>query len=315
MPLSPAPLFTDVCPGPAGGVAHWIGTSDDLRIRVAHWPLDGARGTVLLFPGRTEYVEKYGLCAADLAARGLATMTIDWRGQGLSDRMLDDRRIGHIDDFTDYQRDVSAMVRAARELGLPRPFFLLAHSMGGCIGLRAVMQGLAVQAAAFTGPMWGIHIAPHMRLLASVMTQVMPRLGQGHRIPPGTTLESYVTSEPFEDNMLTTDAQQFDMMRDQISAHPELALGGPSVTWLGEALEETRHLAGRAAPSLPCITWVGSNERIVDVPRIHARMESWKGGQLHVVDGAEHEVLMETDNTRRTVMDELQNLFLSTVTR
>jgi lysophospholipase len=289
-------------------------TSDGKRIRVGSWPLSGAKGTVLLFPGRTEYIEKYGVTAGELAGRGLATMAIDWRGQGLADRLIDDPLVGHVDAFPDYQKDVAAMMRAVRELGLPRPYFLLAHSMGGCIGLRAVMEGLGVQAAAFTGPMWGIHIKPQLRFIAGFLARNMPRLGRGLDLPPGTLKEPYVLSAPFEDNMLTTDAQMYDMMRDQLIAHPELSLGGPSYVWLREALAETAHLSNRAAPSLPAVTWLGTNERIVNTRPVHARMETWKGGRLDMVEGGEHEVLMGTDAQRRQVIDGVEKLFVGTVT-
>jgi lysophospholipase len=314
MALTPAPLYTDIHSGPKAAQAYWATTSDGLRIRLGTWTPEGAQGTVLIFPGRTEYIEKYGTTAADLAAHGLASVAIDWRGQGLADRMLDDRLTGHVEHFIDYQRDVAAMMRAVRELNLPRPYYLLAHSMGGCIGLRAAMEGMAVQAAAFTGPMWGVHIAPHMRLPAKVMSTLMPKFNQGHRLAAGTSPQPYVLSAPFEDNTLTTDVEMFNMMRDQVSAHPDLQLGGPSYVWLREALAETAHLAERAAPSLPCISFVGSNERIVEVPRIHARMESWKGGELHVVDGGEHEVLMESRAIRDSVLEKIANLFLNTKT-
>ena len=314
MQLDPAPLFTDVAPGPEGGAAYWAEASDGKRIRLGHWPLEGARGTVLLFPGRTEYIEKYGLCATELARRGLATFAIDWRGQGLSDRMLPDARIGHVDAFGDYQKDVAVMLRAARSLNLPRPYFLLAHSMGGCIGLRAVMEGLPVQAAAFTGPMWGIYVAPQLRAVAWSLAQMMPRVGQGHRLPPGTKIEPYPVIAPFEDNLLTTDQQMYDMMRDQLAAHPELSLGGPSFVWLREALAETKHLAGRSAPSMPCVTFLGSNERIVATPRVHQRMADWKGGRLEIVEGGEHEVLLETPELRGPIFDSLEKLYLGSVT-
>ncbi|SFS68871.1 lysophospholipase [Sulfitobacter marinus] len=310
MNLTPAPLFTDIYPGPDTGVAHWVETSDGRRVRIAHWPAEGARGTVLLFPGRTEYIEKYGVIATELTKRGLAVITIDWRGQGLADRMLPDPRIGYVDAFSDYQKDVAAMMRTARTLQLPRPFFLLAHSMGGCIGLRAVMEGLAVQAAAFTAPMWGIRLAPHLRPIATVLAHLMPKIGQGHRLPAGTTTASYVADAPFDDNMLTTDESMYDMMRDQLIAHPDLSLGGPSYVWLREALSETKHLSLRAAPSLPCITFLGSNERIVHVGRIKERMESWKNGQLQLVQGAEHEILMETPTLRDAAIDDIARLFL-----
>ena len=314
MDLTPAPLFTDVHPGPDGGVAHWAITSDDKRIRIGHWPLEGAKGTVLLFPGRTEYIEKYGDTAREMAARGLATVAIDWRGQWLADRLLDDPLIGHVDAFTDFQKDVAALMRVARHLNLPRPYFLLAHSMGGCIGMRAVMEGMSVQAAAFTGPMWGIYVKPHLRALAKVLASVMPRIGKGHGLPPGTTTTPYVQSAPFEDNLLTTDHAMYDMMRDQLAAHPELALGGPSYVWLREAFAETLHLSERAAPNLPAVTFLGTNERIVSLPPVHERMESWVGGRLEMIEGSEHEVLMEKPAIRNPVFDAIEKHFLGTVT-
>ena len=314
MTLNPAPLFTDIHPGPDPAAAYWADTSDGVRIRLGVWEKEGARGTVLIFPGRTEYIEKYGATAAEFAARGLSSVAIDWRGQGLADRLLDDPLTGHVEHFPDYQKDVATLMRAARTLNLPRPYFLVAHSMGGCIGLRAVMEGLAVQAAAFTGPMWGINIAPHMRLPAKLLSTLMPRINQGHRLPVGTTSEPYVITSPFADNQLTTEENMYNMMRDQITAHPELKLGGPSYIWLREALAETKHLSERAVPNLPCITYVGGNERIVDVRRIHARMESWKGSQLRTVEGGEHEVLMEKTALRTPIYDEIASLFLNTTT-
>ncbi|MDW4496987.1 alpha/beta hydrolase [Sulfitobacter sp. D35] len=310
MRLTPAQLFTDVHPGPANGAAHWVATQDGKRVRLGHWlPEGAARGTVLLFPGRTEYIEKYGVVAGELTTRGHAVLTIDWRGQGLADRMLGDPRIGHVDRFPDYQKDVAAMVHAARELNLPRPFYLLAHSMGGAIALRAAMEGLAVQAAVFTGPMWGIRISRHLRPIAWSMSQIMPLIGQGSRVPPGSKLEPYVLAEPFEDNMLTTDEEMYDMMRDQIRAHPELALGGPSFVWLREALAETAHLERRPSPNLPTHVFLGSNERIVQVSRIHDRMQRWKQGRLEVIDGGEHEVLMESREITRPLYDRIASFF------
>lgn len=311
MSLTPAPFLSEIAFGAAGGAAHWAQTSDGIRIRLGVWERPGAKGTVLIFPGRTEFIEKYDLCADTLAQRGFASMAIDWRGQGLADRLLDNPLMGHVAHFPDYQKDVDAMVRAARTLDMPRPFFLLAHSMGGAIGLRAAMEGLSVQATAFTGPMWGIRIAPHLRPVAWALSHMMPHMGQGHLLPPGTRIEHHVLADGFEDNLLTRDPEQFEMMRKQLEVHPELALGGPSFVWLREALLETRHLAGRPSPSLPCITFMGTNERIVDVPAVKRRMSTWKRGTLELVDGGEHEVLMENATISDALFDKMATLFLS----
>ncbi len=307
--MEAAPLFAQVADGPDNGAAWWLQARDGVRIRVGLWHREAAAGTVLLFPGRTEYVEKYGRAAQHFASRGFATLTVDWRGQGLADRLTGDAMAGHVLHFSDYQNDVEAMVGAARALDLPRPWHLLAHSMGGCIGLRAVMDGLDVRSVVFSGPMWGIHMGSALRPFAWSLAWGLRRLGLGHVYAPSTAGEHYVLSEPFETNKLTNDREMWDYMARQIEARPELGIGGPSLRWLHEALREMRTLAARPSPALPCLTIVGSDEEIVDVGRIHDRMARWPGGRLEIVPGGRHETLMDTPAVQARLFEMICNFY------
>ncbi|KIC42420.1 hydrolase [Ruegeria sp. ANG-R] len=311
MEFSPAPFFEDVAGGPAGGAAHWLTTEDGKRIRVGFWRPEGeARGTVMLFPGRTEYIEKYGNAAKEFADRGFASLSVDWRGQGLADRLLPNPRIGHVEQFTDYQRDVRAVLELARQQDLPKPWHVIGHSMGGAIGLRAVLEGADFASCAFTGPMWGIFFTPIMKPLSQLTAYWGPRLGLGEKIPPTTSLESYVASQPFEGNVLTRDPDMYRMMQDQLVAHPELALGAPSTIWLREALDECIWLMEQTAPDIPALTFLGSHEQIVDRKAIRTRMANWPSGTLVEIPDGEHEVLMEAPEVRGPVFDQLADHFL-----
>lgn len=302
MTLTPAPYFEDIAGAPAGGRAWWLQADDGIRVRIGHWRAPGKPlGTYLIFPGRTEFVEKYGVFAGNLTAAGYDAIAIDWRGQGLADRLLPDGRIGHVETFDDYQRDVRAVLDALPQLGVPKPLFLLGHSMGGCIGLRALYRKIPVAGAVFTGPMWGIRISAPVRPAAWAVSWTSRQLGLGHHFAPSTGADSYVVTAPFQDNLLTRDPGMFDFMKRQIEAHPELGLGGPSLHWLHEALRETRALAALPAPDVPCVTFVGDNERIVSVPRIRERMATWPRGKLEVLKDAEHEVLMEGAEVRARI--------------
>lgn len=303
--MDTAPFHADLADGPDDGQAWWIMAEDGVRLRVGAFNQRGENGTVLLFPGRTEYVEKYGRAARQLADCGYATFVIDWRGQGLADRLIDDPMSGHVHHFRDYQLDVAAMLDAARALGLPRPYHLLAHSMGGCIGLRAAMEGLPVASCIFSGPMWGIHIKDTLRPVAWSVSWGSRRIGMGHAYAPGTTPDSYVLSEPFETNKLTNDPDMYQYMIDQTRACPELGLGGPSLHWLHEALKETRELSRRPSPDLPCLTFAGTAEEIVDIPRIEARIAEWPGAQMEWIEGGKHEVMMEDRETRNRIFDRM----------
>ena len=307
-----APLHSDVADGPPGGAAYWLTAADGLRLRVGLWPCDAARGTVLMFPGRTEYIEKYGPAATEFAKAGLTTLAIDWRGQGLADRMLDDRLGGHVMRFTDYQMDVNAMLTAAAQLDLPRPYHLLGHSMGGAIGLRALMEGLDVATAAFSSPMWGITIASHLRPFAWSLSWAARRVGLDHHYAPGTSGTSYANTSPFADNLLTEDPDQYAWMARQTEKYPDLALGGPSLRWLNEALADTRRLSRRPAPRIPCLCILGSDEKIVDPDRIHQRMARWPNGHLLMIEGGRHETMHELAPRRDQVFTALRDHFTET---
>ena len=99
-------------PVPEGAITGTVQTSDGRALRFARFPPPpGRKGTVCLFQGRAEFIEKYFEVVRDLQARGFAVATLDWRGQGLSDRALSDRRKGHVKDFSEYDRDLDAFMK------------------------------------------------------------------------------------------------------------------------------------------------------------------------------------------------------------
>jgi lysophospholipase len=303
-----APYHADVA-GNSDGICHWLTTVDGVRIRVGHWHVDSAKGTVLIFPGRTEYIEKYGRTAAEFAKRGYASVAIDWRGQGLADRLLENRAVGHVEMFEDYQLDIKAVLTHMKKLGMPAPYHLIGHSMGGCIGLRALYDDLPVQSAVFSAPMWGIQMSPALRPIAWGLSSVSKPLGFSGIFAPGQQAETYVLRAAALDNTLTSDVTSFKVLQNQLITHPDLALGGPSLHWLNESLREMRKLSQRPSPDMPCLTFLGSDEAIVDPTRIHDRMGEWENGELVILNKGRHEVLMETKALRDQVLDGAVALF------
>lgn len=304
-----APFHATLADGPAGGHALWLTAADGVRIRIAVWPEGGAKGTVLLFPGRTEYVEKYGRAAGDFARRGYGVVSVDWRGQGLADRPLADRNVGHVERFGDFQTDVAAVLQAVQALALPQPLYLVSHSMGGAIALRALIEGLPVKAAVFSAPMWGILLSTLAKPFAWLMTHASPMLGLSQQYVPSTGPVTYVASAPFADNVLTTDEAMWGYMKAQITGAPDLALGGPSLHWLRVAIDECSVLAALPSPTMPTLTMLGGNERVVDPVPVQDRMGRWPGGRLELVPGAEHELMMETPDRRARFFDAACALF------
>lgn len=292
--------------------AFWVTADDGVTLRLAHWPGRADRlGSILLFPGRTEYVEKYARVAADLTAAGYDVLGIDWRGQGLSDRLLKDRRVGHVGDFSDYQRDVVELVVAATRLALPRPWHLLAHSMGGCIGLAALHGDVPVVSAAFSAPMWGINLRQMPHGVAVGLAYLAGRLGRGSRAAPGSSgaMGTYVLDESFGANLLTTDAAEWCHMVREAAAWPDLTLGGASFDWVGKALNECLRLSRLPSPVLPAMVGLGEKERVVSAAAIRERVARWQGATLHTYPDARHEIMMCAPERRVAFLGAALSLF------
>jgi len=290
-----APFYASLAEGPPDGFADWADAQDGRRIRIGGWGLDAAKGTVFLFPGRSEYIEKYGRSAVGLRARGYATLSVDWRGQGLASRVTASHLPGHVGDFCEFQLDVAAMIAFARARGLPEPYYLLCHSMGGCIGLRTLMSPHPFKAAAFSAPMWGIRMTRWQKPLAEVSSTLATWFGAPYLYAPTAGPIPYVTTVPFTGNVLTTDPDMWAYMVRHLKGAPTLAMGGPTMGWLRAALSECAALARLPSPALPAYVGLGTHERVVDTAPIKARMPHWQSGTLDMYEGDEHEILMERD--------------------
>ena len=176
-------------PVPEGAVTGSIKTRDGVTLRFARWhPPPGRKGTVCLFQGRSEFIEKYFETVRDLRARGFAVATFDWRGQGMSDRALRNPRKGYVRNFNEYQIDLDSFVNDIVLPDCPPPFFALAQSMGATILLRAAYHGnRTFDRTVLLAPMIAL---PGLRRTRStrVVVRAMRLAGLGMSFVPGTPL-------------------------------------------------------------------------------------------------------------------------------
>lgn len=273
-----------------------------LEIRTMTAPAQGTpRGSIILCPGRTEFIEKYFETIAKLQARGFAVMCIDWRGQGLSDRETREQQKGHIGDFDRAARDLGEAVRRNADR-LPRPHILLAHSMGGALSLLALQKKyLTVEGAVFSAPMWGIAALKGSALNAA---RAAAALGFGKAYAPGAT--KAWSREPFAGNPVTHDAARHKRAMDLIEKEPKLALAGPTIGWAASAASV---MAGFQKPgalqglAMPVLVATAEEEKLVD-NTAHARVVAQLPNATHIViPGAMHEIMMETDDRQKPFWD------------
>ena len=291
-----APLIaTPGAPIPGGGAAEWFVGAGGARLRAALFTPPGRpRGSVVVSPGRTEPIEKYFEVVEILATRGFAVLVHDWRGQGLSHRMLADRSLGHAAGHRDFLTDYSALI-GAFETRLPRPWIALGHSMGGCLTLLVLAKGERRFAGAIlSAPMLGLITGATPRPLGRALAAILSGIGRG-----ATAIQRASAVEAaFDANILTHDRARYARNLAQVAACPDLALGGPTWGWLDFAFSAVGALergAGVTRIATPLTVVAAGEDRLVDntgLKRVTARVP---GSRYVEISGAYHEILQETD--------------------
>ena len=302
--LVKAPFYSDLAGVPPDGTIVWRKASDGVRLRIGAWK-GGTKGTFYVLSGRSEYLEKYGPTFQRLLDLGYSVVSCDWRGQGLSERLDADKKLGHVRKFEDYQKDMAAMMQLAADLRLPRTRYILAHSMGGAIALRGIYESLIVKKVIFTAPFWDAYLSSGLRAYANVVTAIAPSIGFAGTRTPTTFAEAYVERAPFIGNPLTNDPDNYAWLQKHAAKHPELVVGGPSLGWLKEALDEVRFFQSVSMDLPDCLCFVGTNEHIVSPKAIKRMMKRWKNGELVEIPGAQHELLLETPEVQDLIWSKI----------
>lgn len=288
-------------PVPENVVSGMIKTPDGAELRFARWaPPAGRKGTVCVFTGRSEQIEKYFETVRDLRDRGFAVAMIDWRGQGHSSRRLRDPRKGYVRYFSDYELDVETFVQQVVLPDCPPPYFALAHSMGGAVMLRVAYAGkrwfdrmvLSAPMIDLPGRRTALPVRAVLRLL---------RLGgQGGRYMPGGS-GALTSADSFINNPFTSDPVRFARNTAILEEDPTLGIGSPTVAWADTAFRAMHGFRAANYPSQirqPILMLAASNDTVVSTPAIEEFAYHLRAGSHLVIAGAKHEILQEQDRYR-----------------
>lgn len=284
-----------------GARLYALNAADGATLRMARFsPSAPPRATVALFQGRAEFIEKYFETIGELLARGFEVVTVDWRGQGGSERELQNWRKGHIDDFAQYQRDLDAFLAQMTMLACPKPWFALAHSMGGAILLENAHDGGAqFSRLVVTAPMidiYGLRFPQGSRILANTLDM----LGLGAMFIPGGGEASLVELQ-FTGNKLTSDPRRLARNAGVLAQEPRLGIGDPTVGWANAAFRQMERFDDPDYPRrwrTPTLLIASGRDELVSTPAIERFAQRLDIATLITIPGARHEVMMERDELR-----------------
>ncbi len=255
-----------------------------------------AAGTVLIVHGFTENADKFAELIHSLLRNGYGVVAYDQRGHGRSwrDPMLGDVSLTHVDDFTEYVRDMEIVVREVLA-AMPKPHLLFAHSMGGAVSsLFMEAHPRAFARAALCAPMIlaNFHMPP---AAAKLMCAAEKKLGRARKRIFAS--KPYSGPEDF-DTSAATGRERFDWYDAVKAANPAFHNNGPTYGWTAEALRAHEMVLAPGAVEkidIPVRLYTAEHDGSVMPGAQQTFASRLKYGERTLVKGARHEIYRSTD--------------------
>lgn len=276
----------------------WL-APDGWRHRRMDWaPPAGipARGRLLFAGGRGDFIEKYLEAYHHWHERGWQVTAFDWRGQGQS---RGDILGGHLSDFGVLVEDLAAILAELRVAG-PGPLVAVAHSMGGHVLLRTLVEKRPeLDAAVLVAPMVLVNSGVLPRWVAATLAGVLTRIGWDRRplwktgpaAQPGSPRQAMLTScaDRYADELWWREREEgFD-------------LGAPSWGWIEAAYRSAGDwfTAARLREiSVPVLLLGTRRDRLVSPAAVRRAAAMIPQARLHLYPDAGHEILREANPVR-----------------
>ena len=272
--------------------------ADGRPLFVSRFDAASPRGTVVIVHGFTECADKFAEIIHSLLANGLSVLAYDQRGHGRSWRAegLGDLSLTHVDRFGEYVGDLEQVVARALA-GMPRPWTLFAHSMGGAVSALFLERHADVfSRAALCAPMIAPNLAGIPAALGKVICAVPKALGRGRKRMFAS--KPYAGPEDFATSCATGRAR-FDWFDAVKAATPEFQNNGPTYGWTLESAKVTGRILAPGEPekiACPVRLYTAALDNTV-LPEAQKQFISRvKQGSHQTVEGAKHEIYRSADD-------------------
>lgn len=283
------------------------------KLRYAFFRSTGqnAKGTIMLLQGRNECIEKYYETIRYYTGAGFWVATFDWRGQGGSERLLEGQRRGYVDEFQDYEDDVTHFLEQVVLPDTRMPFFAVGHSMGGLVLLStAPAIANSIDRIVLVAPFLGIQVTGIRRVFMKLGLTLGNMFGFGKRALPRRDDED----QKVRFDRLTSSSDRFVRNQKIFEALPEFGTGPPTIRWLSEMIKAQALVNDQSfleQITVPTVILGPTHDGVVPFHIMEDFSTKFRAGQLIPFDGSRHEILQETSIYREPALAAILAFFSS----
>lgn len=253
----------------------------------------------VLLPGLSDFLEKRTPVAAALAASGHRVVSLDWRGQGRSQRLGSHPHAAHVDDYDDLVRDVDRVLDWAG-IGTRR-IWCIGYSMGATTALMWRERYDDPVPTALVSPMLALPL-PMTEGVVLTLAKVASALGRRRHFASGET-----SSDPgeweFEGNTITQDRAAFDELKALLERSSDAFTSGTSWGWVAASLKAMRQVRLQDTNPTNLKLFAAEEDRSVDTSAI-AKFIQRTGIEANWYSGG-HDLFLSDEETSKRLLQDL----------
>jgi len=276
---------------------------DGKSLHYHHFPHPDPHSNLIIVAGWTEGAPKYAEIIYDLHQAGVEIFIMDWRGQGLSERLIEDPQVTWVSDYDDFVRDLHQFVEDVVKPRARFPLVILGHSMGANIATLYMTQYPKVfERAILSSPMLDMILGAYPTWLGRAISRFYDFVGLGTRMVWG---QGHFDPNTVK-NLVSHSRQRWQFWKQYKTDHPEYVLNAASFRWVLEGLKATDYMTKNAhliqAPIL--MLQAGRDIYVATAGQDRVCERAYYCKKI-TYPFAKHEILQEVDLIRQDAMDEV----------
>ena len=262
------------------------------------------KGTMVLLQGRNESIEKYFETIRELNAMGLLGRDLSIGAARAARPAAEESRRGHVGASDDYERDLETFLEQIVLPDTRLPFFLLAHSTGALVALKAAPRlANRIERMVLQRPLSGL-AAGHRRKTWLMIAALASFTGFGRRLALTATSRSR-----FAFRRQSADSDEFRFRPQPGSSCRASGTGARSADGT-LALRDARRRstpsdARSISPKITVPTVIIAPATIRSCPFLdfqESLAQYFRAGNSCPIPGARHEILQEQDIYRKQAL-------------
>ena len=200
---------------------------------------------------------------------------------------------GFVKSFDDYAADLEQLFEAVLLPDCRAPYYILAHSAGALTALLAAPAlSNRIRRMVLLAPLLDITGSRARKMAARFAANTLRSTGLGKTYMLGGPFEI----RPFAANEVTSDAPRYSRNCEILQQAPELAVGGPTASWIVAAAAAIKKVSRPdfiETIRIPMLIIAAGMDSVVSTPAIERYALQLRNATLLTVDGAKHEILQE----------------------